>query len=323
MANWRTTADLMDAVLHRCGEVTNGTSTYEPNALQYLNSVYRSIIAGGNEFDVDCGEPWIWAQATEPQLLKLVEPFAEGSVVLAQGSVTAALSDPPSYSLEGYFLSVDGFPEWYRITAHIAGQPTLTLDQEWLGASTTSASFRAVRTDYELAIPVTRLVGPLMCYRDNLSVLGQAERGQIYEIDANTMSRKFPRMLLQAGVPDKFCVIAQDTDGRITVRFNSFPLEAMRVEVPYISVVPDLTDSQDSIPLLPIGFRELLVYGASYYLMKDKNDNRAETEFQLAQRKLQALIAHNRKSLSLAGSSYGRLIPRRTGEQRRYTYQGS
>lgn len=309
MANYRTSADIVDAVLKRCGELTDGTSAYEADALGYVNSVYRAILSGGNEFNIDCGEPWIWAQASQPQLLQLKAAYTTGTITLTHNSATGAFSSAPSSSLAGYWLKAASVPDWYQILTHTAATTSFTLDQAFIG-STVSDTYRAIKTDYALSTAVCRLCAPMVVYRDNLTMSGNPERGQIYEIDANSMIRKYPRMLLQEQVPDKYAVIGQSNVDILTVRFNGYPLEDCRAEIPYIAVAADLTDDSSSIPLIPLGFREVLLHGASYYIMLDKSDNRADVEMQLAKAKIQALIQHNRKSLSLAGNSFGRVVAR-------------
>ena len=315
MANYRTTADLQDATLMRAGELTDGTSAYETAALGYLNSVYRAVLAGGSEFGIDCGEPWIWAQASAPQTLQLKAAYTTGSVTLTNASTTGSFSSAPSASLAGYYLKLESVADWYQISSHTAATTSFTLDQAFIG-STVTGTYQAVKTDYTLSTAVCRLCAPMVVYRDNITMQGNPERGQIYEIDANTMIRKYPRMLLSQGIPDKYCIISQSNADSVAVRFNSYPLEDCRVEIPYIAVASDLTDSGSSIPLIPFGFREVLVHGAAYYLMLDKSDNRADMEMQLAKAKLLALVNHNRKSLSLAGGKFGRMIARAVPSRR-------
>ena len=318
MANHRTTADIVDSALERAGESTDGTSSYEATALKYVNSVYHAIIAGGNEFDVNCGEPWIWAQSTTPQYLKLLAPYTTGTCTFTNASTSATLSTAPSISLAGYFIKPDSGRDWYQVSSHTASTTAITLDQAYIEDTATSAVFTAIKTDYVLSTAVMRMCAPMTVYRDNLTAYGDPERGQIFELDINTMTRHYPRMLIRAGIPNKYCPVGYDTSGNLTVRFNSYPLDDIRVEVPYIPIATDLTDSGSSIPIIPFGFREVLVHGAAYYLMLDKSDNRAEIEAQLAKLKLNALVRHNRKSLSLAGGSYGRVEPRQGGLNRRW-----
>jgi hypothetical protein len=319
LANLRTTADIVDAVLKRCGELTDGTSNYDTggDVLGYVNSVYRGVLAGENEFGIDVGEPWVWAQASQPQLIELKPPFETGTVTLVNGSTSATLSVAPSYSVSGWYFRAEGDPEWYTISAHTASTTALTLDQTYLGDSDT-LEFTIVKLDYLLPTAVCRLIAPIRVYKDNNTVMGFPEQGKVYELDTISFDRKWPRMLLGEGVPENYCVIARDTTDNVTVRFSNYVPTSTRAEVPYIGVQADLTDSSLSIPVIPFGFREILVHGASYFLMLDKSDNRADAEAALCKAKLQALVNNNRKQLSLAGSNYGKLVPRRGNTRRRF-----
>jgi len=319
LANLRTTADLVDAVLKRCGELSDGTSAYDTggDVLGYINSVYRGILAGANEFGVDCGEPWVWAQASTPQILELKPAYETGTVTLTNGSASATFSSAPSYSVAGWYFRAQGDTEWYTVSAHTAASTSLTLDQTYLGSSG-SYNFKVVKLDYALSTAVCRLVAPINIYKNTHSNMGLAEQGNIFELDPNTFARKWPRVLLSEGIPESYAVVARGTTDLITLRFSHYVSESTRAEVPYIPVADDLTDSGSSIPLIPFGSREVLLHGASYYIMLDKSDNRADAEAMLCKAKLQALVHNNRKQLSLAGNTYGKLIPRRGPGRRRF-----
>ena len=56
MAQFRTTADIVDSVLLRAGETANGNSAYESRALEYVNRIHRSLVVGGNEFNIEVDE---------------------------------------------------------------------------------------------------------------------------------------------------------------------------------------------------------------------------------------------------------------------------
>jgi hypothetical protein len=317
LANLRTTADILDEVLRRCGELTDGNSSYEASALRYVNNAYRSILSGGNEFGIDVGEPWVWAQATSPQLLTLLPAYTTGTITVTADSTTASFSSAPSYSVAGWFLILEGVSDVFVASAHTASLTPITLDLAFTGTSG-SYNFKAVKLDYALSTAVCRLVAPMVCYKSSV-YSGPQEQGKIYEIDTNTMIRKYPLMTLAAGIPDRYTVTQRGTTDLITVRFNGYPDAKTRVEIPYIPVQADLTDSDSSIPVVPFGYRDVLVHMASYYLMLDKSDNRADSEAAIAKAKLLSLVHNNRKQLSLAGNNYGRLIPRRSAGRRRYS----
>lgn len=156
MANFRTTADLLDGVLRRCGEVTSdkGTSSLAPAALLYLNQIHNTIITGGNELEVDVDESWIWARARRPIVLNLNPPVTAGNVTLTQGSTAGTFSTLPQVNLtnasvEGWYLKPDNGPEVYRIVQHTSGQTTFSLDAAFPQTSYGS-TFKCFQLEYDL-----------------------------------------------------------------------------------------------------------------------------------------------------------------------------
>lgn len=145
----------------------------------------------------------------------------------------------------------------------------------------------------------------------NFARIGSSDQGKIFGLDFNTMLRQFPLTHLASGTPDKFSELELRENGVAKVRFNRYPDQETRVEIEYIPVPRDLQDNTSSVPLLPRAFRPYLVHAAAYFLMLDKSDNRAQTEFQLAQAKLNGLIRANRSTLKQTSNNFGRLIPRR------------
>jgi len=140
----------VDDILTRAGEVTNGNSQFEADALRYLNRVHHTIIAGGSEFNIDVDEPWLWARAKEPLRLELQPKFNTGTVSLTKGSEDGTFSSAPTPSLEGYYLKADGRDEIFRISQHTAGATAFELDSAYTDATGGTLSFKAFKLDYEL-----------------------------------------------------------------------------------------------------------------------------------------------------------------------------
>src|ERR1043165_2396903 len=99
MANYRSTNDLKLAVLKKCGELLDSTSDYDARAVEYLTAAHQNLLAGGNEFGIDCGEDWAWAKASRPIVLTLQAPYDTGSVTLTAGSTAGTFSIAPTDSL--------------------------------------------------------------------------------------------------------------------------------------------------------------------------------------------------------------------------------
>lgn len=149
MANLRNTSDLKKLVLQRCGELTDGTSTYDQVALNLLDAAHKKIITGGSEFDIDLSEPWPWARAKYPIIFNLTAPYISGSVTMTQGSFNGIFTSIPAVSLQGRFLKTDNNYDWYIIRQHTAGQASFQIDYPWQG-DTGSFTFKAVQLEYEL-----------------------------------------------------------------------------------------------------------------------------------------------------------------------------
>ncbi len=150
MSQYRTSADYVDAILSRSGETTNGNSDYEADALEALNKIHQVVVAGGNIFDMDVNETWIWAKAKRPLVLELQPKITTGSIALTLGSEVGAFSSAPVASLVGWFIKVVGDKETYRIASHTAGASAFELDGAYVGTSATAATYETYKLDYEL-----------------------------------------------------------------------------------------------------------------------------------------------------------------------------
>lgn len=150
MAQFRNTQDILDEILQKAGEPTNGNSPYETLALTYANKVHHAIIAGGNIFNVDVDEPWVWARSRYPLIMELQPAFTSGSINCTNGSATITFSTASATSLEGWHLQVTGKPTVYKITQHTANTVNAHIDSGFIDSSSTSYGFRAFKLDYEV-----------------------------------------------------------------------------------------------------------------------------------------------------------------------------
>lgn len=423
MAQFRTTADILDLALTNGGEVTSGTSSYESQLLNYLNRVHYTLVAGGsipvgNDTSVTIDEVWPWAKARSPLVLELQPKYTTGTVTFTQGSESASFSAGPASSLQGWYIRIVGKDEYYRIAQHTAAATAFELDGAYTDDSGSGLSFEAYKLDYDLipdylvvdstndkiqvqkvagstltgtlthgtytpsalathvaAVATTALSGPTitgsysaitrlftltsdlagatifrvvgngdqaqnsihktMGYDDVLAssaaaqtstyVLGGICRivepfkrhkgsnysGSIFGIDAESFQRDYPFALIEEGQPDKFAVVRELPDGTLTVRFNRYPTEKTRFEIEYVPVPRDLKDDAASIPLVPRKHIDVLEDAATFYLMLNKNDDRAQIYASLMQGKIKAMVAQHRGSLLRSGEEFGRIVPRR------------
>lgn len=155
MAQFRSTADILDLALQHAGEVTNGNSPYETQALNYLNRVHFTLIAGGTipigkDTTVEIDEVWPWSRAQSPIILELQPKYDSGSVTLTQGSEVGAFSSAPAVSLRGYHLKIEGRDEWFKIAEHTAASTAFELDAAYPDETGSGLNYRAMKLDYDV-----------------------------------------------------------------------------------------------------------------------------------------------------------------------------
>jgi hypothetical protein len=431
----RTSADLVSSVLRRCGENSDSTSPYYQQAIDYLDQIHSTVITGGNEFNLEVDEPWVWARARKPLVLEIQPYYATGSVSLTQGSVSGTFSSAPSYSTSGYFLKLDSGPEIYRIAQHTASSTSFSLDAAFPQTTVTGATFKAFKLDYDLVndyitidsendrldfiesgttvltgaitqgvyspsglatavaaalnsagthtntyscsydtiqrlftvtsnlggtgtpifqpqgagtnyyrsawntlgfdysnqtgassytstyahSTIVRLIGPARCYYGTSYNYGESQ-GLVTGIDALSMEKNFPLSQVSAGTPTEFCVIREKSDGTQVIRLNKFTDRKMRFEVDHVAYPKSLLNNSASIPLIPRKFIRLLEFGATFYVLTDKRDAKAQSYYSLAQQTLQSMMKFNRKELERIGKNFGNIVarPDMVPDKRRY-----
>lgn len=318
MANFNTTADIKRLALEKSGEPTDGTSDYDSLALEYVNLLHFEILSGGNEYDIDLGQPWVWAKAQNPGTLTLEIPYETGSVSLANGSASGSFSDAPAESQAGRYLKIAGRPEIFIISSHTAGEAAFTLDQEYTDDTGATLSFQSIKLRYSLPAGILRIVSPFRTYRGRTATDHPAN-GEISIVSLNALNRDFSLKSLRSGVPDMVAV-EYENDGTLSVRFNKFVTQSQaRVEFDYIPEPSELTSDPDTTPLIPRENRIALAYGAAHQILLDKSDSRANSYFQLTQRKLRAMVHDNLQQSQLGNTrTNSKLIPRRDLMQPRH-----
>lgn len=420
MAQFRTTADYVDAVLNRAGETTSGTSPYESDALTYLNKIHYGLLAGGLIFDVNVDEAWTWARAKYPYVIELKAPITTGTITLTNGTDAGTFSSAPAVSLTGWHIRASGEKTVYRIAAHTASSTAFEIDSFYVGTTGASKNYEAFKLDYEI-VPthvyiesgindkldfirtgsteatatltagaytpsalgthvaaqittaaggsstygctydsvtgkftltstltggdifkflgatgtnvarsawgtlgfdysdntsaasqvatyvlggVTRLVGPMRAFRAGL------HSRDIEGVEIRTLQEDCPLSEVAQRIPRKFAVLREGQDGRLVVRFDGYPSEAMKVEVDVIEVPLDLKDLAASVPKVPRKYSDILEYGAACFILTDKEDDKAATYMQFAKAQLLLMQAAHRAQLKRTDPNFGGITPR-------------
>jgi len=231
---------LKQDALFRAGELTDGTSPYDSKALDYINQIYRSILAGGNEFNVELGSPWSWARAEQPGTLVLKPKYETGTVTVTNSNTTITFSVAPAISLQGQWFKVIGRPEFFRISSHAAASVTATIDTQYTDQSGAGLAFEVYFLEYDLPVAIERMIAPMVVQRQQQFTA--PKDGLIYQVDLTNIDEVWPLKQIPEEIPQSYAVIKKDPDGNMRVRFNAQAGEQTRVSFDYIPVYGELVE---------------------------------------------------------------------------------
>lgn len=295
MANLRYSSDILADALFRAGELTDGTSDFNSQALVYLNRAYRSIWQGGGEFDPQINEVWWWLKSEGSIILQTT--IDTGTVNVSNNSTSVTFSSAPSNSVAGRFFKVDDHEDVFKIDTHSAGTDTATLDTVYTGDTDTAASYKLMQLEYDLADDVWKLVAPMRAYKD--------ARFNVWGTSLIWMENQYPLSRVKTGVPEYFAPV--DTN---TVRFNRYGGDDLiRLDYDYLIRPDDLTDSDSEEPLVPLEYRHVLSDAVTYFLLRDKDDDKANSMVNQVRSGIKSMTRENRNRWALMGEP-GQIIAR-------------
>ena len=301
MANLTTSEDIVNDVLFRNDEPTDGTSDFDAKVLEHVNRAYKAIWSNSGELDPEVHETWTWLRKSIPGSIILEPSITDGTVAVTNDSAIATLSAPPADSMNNWFFKVDGFADVFRVEAHTAASAALTLSSIYTGATDTTASYRLFKLEYDLASDLRRVVFPMRVFQDS--------KREITRTSERDFQMRWPLNLIESGVPDAFIEV-----GERKIMFNRYGRttadEFIRVEYDYEIVPDDLTDSAASIPLVPFEYRFIISDWASYLLSVDKDDDRFIIHANSARSGLGAMAQDNRDNIITQSKNVGAILPR-------------
>lgn len=300
MTTLTTSADILDDILFRCGEATDGTSDFNAHAISALNRAYRAMWMGGGEFVKGMNEPWLWLKKDPPGTLILEPVYETGTVSVTNNNASITFSATIATSRANWFFKVDNHPDIFRISAHTAGTDTATLDSVYTGDTDTGATYQLMKLEYELASDVLRVIAPMRV------------RSTQYEIDGvelPALEREWPLHLAEPGVPEVFAPVTETK-----VRFNRYggqsSTELIRVEYDYLRKPTSELADDSTEPLVPLQHRQVLADIALVYLLIAKADDKADIIGLQAKAGLESMAADNRKRMSQMSRRTALIEPR-------------
>ena len=305
MANLTTNADILDESLDQVGELTDGNSDYESNALIYYNRVFQMLAAGGVALNPVVNEDWWWLRKHPPGSLVLQPKITTGTLSVTKEGVSITFSSAPAASVAGWFLKVDTHVDIFRITAHTGGATGATIDVGYTGDTSATAAYKIFKLEYDLATDVFRAISPMRVFRGQFAA---TKPGEIDGMDLRALESQYPLKVVAEGVPAAWAII-QESSATPKVRFSHYADALSRVEYDYLFVPSDLADDGNS-PIVPRLYRHILVDGTAYFLAILKNDTKADTFGLLMRNGIAAMATENRQKTASIGRSYGKIFPR-------------
>lgn len=301
MANFATSADLIDDILFRAGELTDGSSDFEAEALRLLNRAYRELYEGGAAFANDFQEDWLWLKKDPPGTLTILPVVNAGTVSVTKNSTSATLSVAQTDSMAGRFLRVEGHADTFRVSAHTGGTTALTLDSVYTGATNAAVTYKLMKLEYDLPSDVLRIVSPMRAQA--------LDKAKIEGVHLNQMEHDWPLRDVESGVPTFFAPVTE-----AKIRFNRYGNSDpagnfYRVEFDYLFRPADLLNDTGT-PVVPLQYRHVLADMALTYLYATKNDDRFELVGNAAKSGIIAMANENRKRLQSMSRRFGKIRSR-------------
>ncbi len=299
MANYTTSQDLVDDILFRAGEPTDGTSDFDAAALRYLNAAYQAIWMGGGSIDPTLNESWWWLKKDPPGTLVLEPNITAGTVAITNSSASITFSTGPTPTVAGYFIHFTGDNDIFRVITHTATQTGATLDTAYTGSTDGASNYTLFKLEYDLASDVMRVIAPMRTFNQPTRVRLDHEF-DIVGTELPALEQKYPLANATSSEnPDVFAMV-----GDQKVRFNRYPAAQIHVEYDYLAEPVDLTDGAGT-PLVPRQWRKVLSDVAVMFLLTDKNDSRAVGAAQLALNGLRSMAIENRERQIVIRSKSG------------------
>ena len=175
--------------------------------------------------------------------------------------------------------------------------PTIGFDQV---NQTGAAVYTAAYTPNQIA----RLIEPFKLFSFS------AQERFIFSTDTQKMHDYYPIARIEQAVPNRFARLTETIDGRIEVRFNSYPKDKTKTVLDWIPQPLDLQNNTVSRVLLPRGDVDVLIHGAAAFIAFDKEDSKFDSLLALCKAGLQAMQQKNRSLLHRTGELFGQILTR-------------
>jgi hypothetical protein len=202
----KTFSDIYTAVLDEL-KIQSSDTTNLNRVKRDINIVYLTKVLPK--------KPWPWARLRADVISPAV--YTTGTVTIAQNSQSLTFSSAPSESKAGFLISIDGYPEVYKIRSHTAGETSAILESEFTDADATGRSFKIWPDGLNLPVDMLK---PHMVWNDHFdSPMEELGEDNFLELTLGNAKRE--------GRPFYYCPMNPD-DPEPYVSISGLPVSASR-----------------------------------------------------------------------------------------------
>jgi hypothetical protein len=257
----RDAGEILETFVRECGD-------HPPDgvlALRWLNDRYRQVWSA---------VPWNFARQSDE--LPTVAPIESDSVTVTNGSatVTETTSDNKwTSAVVGRHFRRGTDNEFYEITAYANNNPdTITLADNYIGATGTSAAYSIFQYIYSLNDEVGRLE----------QVYDLSHNRELIPVNITWINTAFASRLTE-GTPQYWAQIGADSNAIQRIALYPVPDDEYLIQYKYVQEAPYITGG--AARLVPQVFQSLLKHGwmADYWNWRMAMDDKSGNEINLSQ----------------------------------------
>lgn len=247
------TKTMIDAILYATGHGSPSSETKKRIAiLQFINNTYQ---------EVHTGYFWRWTKSVID--FNLEAPYSTGTVSVTNGldTVTGVGTAFSAVMAPKAMFHLQPSDVIYR-TGSVDGMTSLTLETAFSEDSATDSEFEILFPVYKLPKEVDQILSITVNGGFKVDVIG-------YE-DLRALQVQNPT---QTGIPRVAALSHREADDdNVYLEFFPAPDKTYSCTLDYMLRIIKLTDSTDSLPVIPDRYRTVLYYGAlaQFYRFQEK-----------------------------------------------------
>ncbi len=205
---------------------------------------------------------WPFLRNPTPLIIKTVTDYTTGTATVAAANASVTISSTIADSKSGQYIQFSDANNWYKITAHVAGTSSLTIDPVAISANTSAYTIR--KFHYSLDSTVDRV----------LSIRETVTPFDLSEVTAESFHLWEPDPT-NIGPPRLYFMLGKDSSDIWQVGLWPIPDSVLNLYIEYIKAATDLSADGD-ISIIPAKWHtSVLLKGAIWQGMGFLGDSRA------------------------------------------------